>query len=140
MAKLAHKIGKPMVRCCQTFHPHPMVAGSLLFCPDCGTLLNIPQDGEYVVVCEQCGHEEPASCTCIPAQFLRVTDNPKAYENIEIITRSHPDAFPSPLRQKGKTQTKVHEANEALLKARLLAVHEPLPHGYIWLAGHGEVP
>lgn len=39
-----------------------------------------------------------------------------AYENIEIVTRSHPDAFPSPLRQKGKTQTKVHEADDALLK------------------------
>ncbi|KAH9836661.1 DNA-directed RNA polymerase I kDa polypeptide [Rhodofomes roseus] len=74
--------------------------GSLLFCPDCGTLLNLPQDEDMYVKCEQCGHEEPAS----------------SYENIEIVTRSHPDAFPSPLRQKGKTQTKVHEANDALLK------------------------
>ncbi|KZT68833.1 DNA-directed RNA polymerase I kDa polypeptide [Daedalea quercina L-15889] len=74
--------------------------GSLLFCPDCGTLLNLPQDEDTYVACELCGHEEPAS----------------SYENIEIITRSHPDAFPSPLRQKGKTQTKVHEADDALLK------------------------
>ncbi|OCH94212.1 DNA-directed RNA polymerase I kDa polypeptide [Obba rivulosa] len=82
MSKRAHKIG------------------SLLFCPDCGTLLNLPNDADQVVVCEQCGHEEPAS----------------SYENIEIVTRSHPDAFPSPLRQKTKTQTKVHDANEGLLK------------------------
>ncbi|KAI0717503.1 DNA-directed RNA polymerase I kDa polypeptide [Lentinus tigrinus ALCF2SS1-7] len=74
--------------------------GSLLFCPDCGTLLNLPQDGEFEVTCEQCGHVEPAS----------------SYENIEIVTRSHPEAFPSALRQKRKTQTKVHAANEDLLK------------------------
>lgn len=46
----------------------------------------------------------------------RVVDGWAAYENIEIVTRSHPDAFPSPLRQKGKTQTKLHDANDALLK------------------------
>ncbi|TFK47913.1 DNA-directed RNA polymerase I kDa polypeptide [Heliocybe sulcata] len=74
--------------------------GSLLFCPDCGTLLNLPRDDETQVLCEQCGHEEPAS----------------SYENIVITTRSHPDAFPSALRQRGKTQTKVHEGDEALLR------------------------
>ncbi|KAJ7596264.1 DNA-directed RNA polymerase I kDa polypeptide [Mycena floridula] len=67
--------------------------GSLLFCPDCGTLLDLPTDGEQTVLCEQCGHIEPAS----------------SYENIEITTRSQPDAFPSALRQKRKTQTKIHE-------------------------------
>ncbi|KIK94682.1 hypothetical protein PAXRUDRAFT_431908 [Paxillus rubicundulus Ve08.2h10] len=67
--------------------------GSLLFCPHCGTLLALPKDSELNVICEQCSHEEPAS----------------SYENIEIITRSHPDAFPSALRQKRKTQTKIHQ-------------------------------
>ncbi|KAF9221291.1 DNA-directed RNA polymerase I kDa polypeptide [Gyrodon lividus] len=67
--------------------------GSLLFCPHCGTLLALPKDNEPTVICEQCSHEEPAS----------------SYENIEIITRSHPDAFPSALRQKRKTQTKIHQ-------------------------------
>ncbi|KAF8060881.1 DNA-directed RNA polymerase I kDa polypeptide [Lyophyllum atratum] len=70
--------------------------GSLLFCPTCGTLLSLPQDGEDAVTCEQCGHVEPAS----------------SYENIEITTRSHPDAFPSALRQKRKTQTKLHEKGD----------------------------
>ncbi|EIM91986.1 DNA-directed RNA polymerase, partial [Stereum hirsutum FP-91666 SS1] len=74
--------------------------GSLLFCGDCGTLLDVPKADEGTVNCEQCGHEEPAS----------------SYENIEITTRSHPDAFPSALRQKRKTQTKTHEATEGLLK------------------------
>lgn len=36
--------------------------GSLLFCPTCGTLLSLPKDGDFVITCEQCAHEEPASC------------------------------------------------------------------------------
>lgn len=43
-----------------------------------------------------------------------------AYENIDITTRSHPDAFPSALRQKRKTQTKTHEATEGLLKVYIV--------------------
>ncbi|KAK0464814.1 transcription factor S-II-domain-containing protein [Armillaria novae-zelandiae] len=45
------------------------------------------------VSCDQCGHQEPAT----------------SYENIQITTHSDPDAFPSALRQKRKTQTKHHE-------------------------------
>ncbi|KAF5361706.1 hypothetical protein D9758_007344 [Tetrapyrgos nigripes] len=70
--------------------------GSLLFCPTCGTLLDLPKDSEEFVLCEQCGHEEPAS----------------SYENVEITTTSHPDAFPSALRQKRKTQTKRHDQQD----------------------------
>ncbi|KJA29477.1 hypothetical protein HYPSUDRAFT_176452 [Hypholoma sublateritium FD-334 SS-4] len=70
--------------------------GSLLFCPDCGTLLALPKDGETVVVCEQCAYEEPAT----------------SYENVSITTRSAPEAFPSALRQKRKTQTKHHETGD----------------------------
>ncbi|KAJ7820608.1 DNA-directed RNA polymerase I kDa polypeptide [Mycena leptocephala] len=67
--------------------------GSLLFCPKCGTLLELPKDGQVDITCEQCTHVEPAS----------------SYENTEITTRSDPDAFPSALRQKRKTQTKLHD-------------------------------
>ncbi|KAF8892634.1 DNA-directed RNA polymerase I kDa polypeptide [Infundibulicybe gibba] len=66
--------------------------GSLLFCGSCGTLLSLPRDGETSVVCEQCGEEESA----------------EAYERMVITTRSHPDAFPSALQQRRKTQTKRH--------------------------------
>ncbi|KAJ3998854.1 DNA-directed RNA polymerase I kDa polypeptide [Lentinula boryana] len=69
--------------------------GSLLFCPACGALLDLPKDSEPNVLCEQCGYQEPAS----------------SYENIKITTRSHPDAFPSALRQKRKTQTKTHDSD-----------------------------
>ncbi|KAF4584539.1 DNA-directed RNA polymerase I core subunit rpa12 [Pleurotus pulmonarius] len=70
--------------------------GSLLFCPTCGTLLDSPKDNEKQVICEQCAHEEPST----------------SYDSIEVITRSHPDAFPSALRQKRKTQTKLHEEGD----------------------------
>ncbi|KAJ7630313.1 DNA-directed RNA polymerase I kDa polypeptide [Roridomyces roridus] len=76
--------------------PEGRKTGSLLFCPNCGTLLDSPRDGEPSVTCEQCAHVEPAS----------------SYENTVITTRSDPDAFPSALRQKRKTQTKVHESGD----------------------------
>ena len=94
-------------------------SGSLLFCPDCGTLLNLPVGNELTVVCEQCAHEEPASCafTQLHQGRIRIVINHlAAYENIEITTRSHPDAFPSALQQKRKTQTKTHRADEVRLR------------------------
>lgn len=36
--------------------------GSLLFCPDCGTLLNLPTESEDTIPCEQCGFTENATC------------------------------------------------------------------------------
>ena len=42
--------------------------GSLLFCPTCSTLLDLPGDAD-VIVCEQCGHEEPAECTLYHSQL-----------------------------------------------------------------------
>ena len=92
--------------------------GSLLFCPDCGTLLDLPLGDEANVRCDQCGHLEPASCVShLKPPHLRLTsDFCTAYENSKITTYSHPDAFPSSLRQKRKTRTKVHEGSDALLK------------------------
>ncbi|KAH7107257.1 hypothetical protein BKA62DRAFT_610789, partial [Auriculariales sp. MPI-PUGE-AT-0066] len=75
--------------------------GSLLFCPHCGTLLDLPRPNEDTVTCDQCGHIEPSS----------------SYDNIKITTRSHPDAFPSELRQKRKTQTH-SSGGEALLRVK----------------------
>lgn len=94
-----------------------METGSLLFCPDCGTLLNLPKDDEINVECEQCKYVEPATCKSPTLQrnLFKHSLYKTAYENLEIITRSHPDAFPSALHQKKKTQTKVHEG-ETLLK------------------------
>ncbi|KAJ9113588.1 hypothetical protein QFC20_001940 [Naganishia adeliensis] len=57
--------------------------GSLLFCPACGTLLDLPGDSDEIV-CDGCARREPAS----------------SYENLNTKTYSHPAAFPSSLRQK----------------------------------------
>ncbi|KAJ3751195.1 DNA-directed RNA polymerase I kDa polypeptide [Lentinula detonsa] len=88
--------------------------GSLLFCPACGALLDLPKDSELNVLCEQCGYQEPAKCkaVCEPLGWRHtLLISNKAYENIKITTRSHPDAFPSALRQKRKTQTKTHDSD-----------------------------
>ena len=121
--RLAHKIGTLACivhrkRCPES----ASLQGSLLFCPDCGTLLNYPEDGKPDIPCEQCGHLEPASCELLAvytprAHISDIACRFIAYENIEIITRSHPDAFPSALHQKRKTQTKVISSQDALLKA-----------------------
>lgn len=102
-----------------------MQTGTLLFCPDCGTLLNLPIDNEPSVICEQCKHEEPATCTSSSRSLhhANLTHFP-AYENIETTTRSHPEAFPSALRQKRKIQTKQHEADADLLKVSQLVNKE----------------
>lgn len=36
--------------------------GSLLFCPECGTLLDYPLPEQNEIICEMCSHTEPASC------------------------------------------------------------------------------
>ncbi|KAF8329091.1 DNA-directed RNA polymerase I kDa polypeptide [Cantharellus anzutake] len=79
--------------------------GNLLFCPNCGTLLNLPGVEEHVL-CEQCGHSELVS----------------SYENTVVYTRSHPDAFPSALRMKKATLIKIHEGADLGTKC-----NEPCP-------------
>ena len=97
-----------------------------MFCPECGTLLDQPKDGDDKVSCEQCHHEEPANCRWAMG-FLHLNEQfniPRAaYDNIVITTRSHPDAFPSALRQKRKTQTKQHEKGDQGTLVEHLLVH-----------------
>lgn len=95
-------------------------AGSLLFCPTCGTLLDLPGSEENVI-CEQCGHKEPVRCKVVaistPHSAAKLV--PLAYENTVVTTRSHPDAFPSALKLKRTTQTLVHEAADLGTKVSL---------------------
>ena len=106
------------------------LSGSLLFCPECGTLLDQPKDGDDSVSCEQCHHEEPANCRWSSCTRLALVLHLHgsfnipwaAYDNIVITTRSHPDAFPSALRQKRKTQTKQHDKGDQ----GTLVVHPPI--------------
>jgi len=48
-----------------------------------------------------------------------------AYEGIEITTRSHPEAFPSALRQRRKTQTKQHDKGD---QGTLVRAYFPLKY------------
>jgi RNA polymerases M/15 Kd subunit len=52
--------------------------GSLLFCPDCGTLLDLPRADEKEVKCVQCGHLEPISCESgnplVNSYYLRLNE------------------------------------------------------------------
>lgn len=60
-----------------------------------------------------------AVCRTTMSTILRASfssDFCTAYENSKITTHSHPDAFPSSLRQLRKTTTKIHEGSDALLK------------------------
>lgn len=72
----------------------------MLFCPSCGTLLALPGDDDEIS-CEQCGRKEPASCTSTASAVqLSTLIWLAAYENLDTKTYSHPQAFPSVLRQK----------------------------------------
>ncbi|CAG7847360.1 DNA-directed RNA polymerase subunit {ECO:0000256/PIRNR:PIRNR005586} [Serendipita indica DSM 11827] len=70
--------------------------GSLLFCPECGTLLDYPEPQAVSVKCEQCGYIEPAS----------------SYDDIKVVTQLREDAFPSELKQRRKMQTRFQEEVE----------------------------
>ncbi|KAJ1993285.1 DNA-directed RNA polymerase I core subunit rpa12 [Dimargaris cristalligena] len=59
------------------------VYGSLIFCSQCGNLLDDPGSSQSLL-CEICGE----------------TKNCDQYEGIEILTQSGPNAFPSALRNK----------------------------------------
>ncbi|AAW42637.2 DNA-directed RNA polymerase I subunit RPA12 [Cryptococcus neoformans] len=71
--------------------------GSLLFCPACGTLLDLPKDDQNEIACSQCGRLEPAS----------------SYENLPTKTYSSPNAFPSSLRSKRALVQNKLDAGEA---------------------------
>ncbi|KZT51342.1 DNA-directed RNA polymerase I kDa polypeptide [Calocera cornea HHB12733] len=76
--------------------------GTLLFCPECGTLLSLPlDDNSTYVECEQCQYHEPAS----------------SYENLEVTTVSTLESIPSPLRLKRTTRTRAHIGGEVDTKS-----------------------
>lgn len=76
----------------------PNKIGSLLFCPSCGSLLDVPGD-EDVIKCLPCGMVQDASSKCVTS-FRSSLIIFSVYDNLTITTRSHPSAFPSALLQK----------------------------------------
>jgi DNA-directed RNA polymerase I subunit RPA12 len=114
----AHKIGLRLPLSLQSVLSGLLKTGSLLFCPDCGTLLDLPNDEEFIK-CDQCGRLEPTSCMLYTISRDNERLRETAYDNIEVTTRSHPDAFPSALKEKRTTQTKVHETYDASTFVRI---------------------
>ncbi|KAK9447711.1 transcription factor S-II-domain-containing protein [Limtongia smithiae] len=75
------------------------VIGSLIFCTDCGNLLDAVASASKVIKCSQCLAEYPT----------------KDFENLIVTTRSAETAFPSSLRQKKsvvKTSLGRHEQED----------------------------
>ncbi|RUS19515.1 transcription factor S-II-domain-containing protein [Endogone sp. FLAS-F59071] len=73
-------------------HPTNTV-GSLIFCPECGNLLDTPGAEDDLIVCNQCR-------TALVYVWSREIRSRPDYENIEVVTTSGPNAFPSPLKAK----------------------------------------
>ncbi|CAK9780002.1 DNA-directed RNA polymerase i 13.7 kda polypeptide [Cutaneotrichosporon oleaginosum] len=71
--------------------------GALLFCPACGTLLDLPRDDQDEIECSQCGRKEPAA----------------SYENLPTKTYSSANAFPSALKAKRALVQNTVEEGEA---------------------------
>ncbi|WFD28194.1 DNA-directed RNA polymerase I core subunit rpa12 [Malassezia nana] len=74
---------------------YPDKIGSLLFCTACGSLLDLPSNDD-IITCTPCGTVQDA----------------RIYDNLSIVTRSHPSAFPSILRQKRQLVSHVNHNNE----------------------------
>ncbi|KAK9465946.1 hypothetical protein V1512DRAFT_277060 [Lipomyces arxii] len=73
--------------------------GSLIFCTDCGNLLDSIASAQRLLICAQCGASYPS----------------KDFENLTVTTKSAETAFPSSLRQKRsvvKTTLRRDEQNE----------------------------
>jgi hypothetical protein len=60
------------------------VVGSLIFCVDCGNLLDSVTDKSKNLDCSQCGHSYPS----------------KNFANLKVVTKSAEGAFPSVLKSK----------------------------------------
>ncbi|EGF96895.1 uncharacterized protein MELLADRAFT_54373 [Melampsora larici-populina 98AG31] len=74
--------------------------GSLVFCLDCGNLLNVPGSEDYLS-CDQCGKMELSNRQSKSLIHISTyLSKQKIQEGLEIITRSQSNAFPSSLRQK----------------------------------------
>lgn len=86
-------------------------AGSLLFCPDCGTLLDLPRPNEDTVICDQCGHTEPSSCLlyfmtlylCISDHILLQTRSIRQHQSHYAIASGRVSERASPTSQNSNT-------------------------------------
>ncbi|KAG5358929.1 DNA-directed RNA polymerase I subunit RPA12 [Yarrowia sp. C11] len=82
------------------------VVGSLIFCTDCGNLMDTQLNASKNLECDQCDASFPSANTT----------------NLTVVTKSAPDAFPSALRSKRsvvKTSLSAGEVDEgAIIKEK----------------------
>ncbi|KAI8145763.1 hypothetical protein BJV82DRAFT_602182 [Fennellomyces sp. T-0311] len=78
--------------------------GSLLFCPECGNLLDAPGADDDILLCNQCSHAFQTA----------------GYEQTKVVTTSSVHAFQSPLKAKRHLvqQSKVAKEAEATIKEK----------------------
>ena len=91
--------------------------GSLLFCSACGSLLDLPNNDD-VLTCAPCGTSHDARSTWREP-------NTTVYDNLAIVTRSHPTAFPSILRQ--KRQLVSHTGDDGDVEMEQATIKEKCP-------------
>jgi DNA-directed RNA polymerase I subunit RPA12 len=72
------------------------VVGSLIFCTDCGNLLDSLVDKSKDLVCSQCRKSYPS----------------KNFEDLRVVTRSSDNAFPSTLKSKRSAVKTVLQSDE----------------------------
>ncbi|OZJ04136.1 hypothetical protein BZG36_02834 [Bifiguratus adelaidae] len=60
------------------------IIGSLIFCPECGNLLDTPSGDTDLIVCNACGYAVSSA----------------DIESVKVVTTSSESAFPSPLKAK----------------------------------------
>ncbi|KAF9580023.1 DNA-directed RNA polymerase I core subunit rpa12 [Lunasporangiospora selenospora] len=78
----------------------PDIVGSLIFCPECGNLLDIPGQDD-LIVCNLCSYAHQSS----------------DFQKIEVVTKSQTGAFPSALRnRRDDVQSELKDATAALVK------------------------
>jgi len=91
--------------------------GSLLFCRACGSLLDLPNNDD-VLTCAPCGTSPDARSTWREP-------NTTVYDNLAIVPRSHPTAFPSILRQ--KRQRVSHTGDDGDVEMEQATIKEKCP-------------
>ncbi|KAL1921794.1 uncharacterized protein VTP21DRAFT_10436 [Calcarisporiella thermophila] len=80
----------------------PAIIGSLIFCPECGNLLDMPGDDD-LLACSLCGTVQSSI----------------DYESFEVVTRSSPSVFKNALKNKRSVVVQKHKgSNDATIEEK----------------------
>jgi DNA-directed RNA polymerase I subunit RPA12 len=79
------------------------LVGTLLFCTDCGKLLDRKPPAPKTIVCQVCDVSNTSQVICPAFRFIRLTILVDKWP-VSTITESKPGAFPSSLQQKHNSE------------------------------------